>query len=178
MSTTIVQVMRGAMVTLTEMRDAIRMLGVRGWFLAALGGLGTLLLIGIAAAVFDNPFFARPLEVRSQDYVLWGATAVLAGLIIGTYARPLPATDGGGGKAVTGGFLSFVAVSCPICNKVAVTLLGTSGALTFFGPTQLYIGIASLLLLAWSLRLRARTIVGSCAIDLAPQPISASHQDR
>ena len=116
------------MVTLTEMRDAIRMLGVRGWFLAALGGLGTLLLIGIPAAVFDNPFFARPLEVRSQDYVLWGAAAVLAGLIIGTYARPLPATDGGGGKAVTGGFLSFVAVSCPICNKVAVTLLGTSGA--------------------------------------------------
>ena len=52
---------------------------------------------------------------------------------------------------------AFLAIGCPVCNKIALVLLGTSGALTVFGPLQPLIGVASLLLLvvtlAWRMRL-------------------------
>ena len=52
----------------------------------------------------------------------------------------------------------------PICNKPVVLLLGTSGALTFFAPIQLYIGIASVLLLGWTLLLRAKALTDTCFV--------------
>lgn len=85
-----------------------------------------------------------------------------SGLIAGTFA--LPAGAGSEGKVLSGGLLSYLAVGCPICNKLVVLMLGTSGALTFFAPAQLYIGLASLALLGWTLRLRARAIAGPCPI--------------
>jgi hypothetical protein len=54
--------------------------------------------------------------------------------------------------------LSVLAVGCPICNKLVVLLLGVSGALTIFEPAQLYLGVVSVVLLAWTLRLRARAV--------------------
>ncbi len=148
---------------LTELRTTLGMFGLRGWTLAIIGGIVSLLLIGIVASLFDNPVFSRQLEARPQDYVIWVLTALLGGLILGTFA--VADTSANQGKAATGGFLSVIAVGCPICNKVAVMLLGTSGALNFFGPSQLFIGIASLLLLAWTLLLRAQAVVGACPVD-------------
>jgi hypothetical protein len=61
---------------------------------------------------------------------------------------------------------AFLAIGCPVCNKIALVLLGTSGAMTLFAPIQPIIGAASLMLLAatlaWRLRLRARG--GACPI--------------
>ena len=149
-------------VQVTEIWRAIRLFGPRSWLVAALGAAVTLVIIGVPADIIDTPFFIRMIPVRVEDYAIWGATAVLAGLIAGSYA--LPAASGSEGKALSGGFLSYLAVGCPICNKFVVLLLGTSGALTFFGPAQLYIGLASLGLLAWTLRLRARAVAGSCPL--------------
>jgi hypothetical protein len=67
------------------------------------------------------------------------ATAGLGGLIVGTFA--LAPTDADQGKAATGGVLTVFAVGCPVCNHAAGLLLGASGALHLFGPSQLYIGI-------------------------------------
>lgn len=139
------------------------MFSIRGWLAAAFGGLAALVLIGIPTAIIDTPYFLRMTPVRVQDYAIWGATALLAGLIAGTFALPLRAV--GKGKMLSGGFLSYLAVGCPICNKLVVLLLGVSGALTYFAPAQIYIGLASLLLLAWTLRLRVRTLVGACAVQ-------------
>jgi len=61
--------------------------------------------------------------------------------------------------------LSVLAVGCPICNKPVVLLLGTAGALNFFEPLQLYIGIASVLLLGWTLLLRATALAGTCSVS-------------
>jgi hypothetical protein len=59
-----------------------------------------------------------------------------------------------------GGVAAFLAIGCPVCNKVAVVLLGTSGALTIWAPLQPVLALASLgllaITLAWRLRLRAR----------------------
>lgn len=82
-----------------------------------------------------------------------------------TYVRPADhalARDGGlgAGRATLGGFGAYLAIGCPICNKVVVALLGVSGALNVFAPLQPVIGAASVALLgamlAWRLRDRAR----------------------
>lgn len=134
----------------------------RTWVVTITSAAVTLLLIGIPTVIIANPFFTRMTPVRPQDYVIWIMTGVLAGLVFGTYA--LPAGVRSGGKLASGGFLSFVAVGCPVCNKLVLILLGTSGALNYFAPAQLYIGIASLLLLGWALHIRVRSIAAGCPV--------------
>jgi hypothetical protein len=111
------------------------------------------------------------------------------GLLLATYLAPpsaVPVTLGSGAAAVpaigeaggrdpdqrrsllgyAGGLAAFLAIGCPVCNKIALVALGTSGALTIWAPLQPLIGAASLALLAgalaWRLRLRARG--GACAV--------------
>jgi len=152
------------------------MFGFRGWTVAMIGAVATLGIIGLVAALFENPLFDRQLAARPQDYVIWVSTALLGGLTLGTFAVTPAVTNQG--KAASGGVLSAIAVGCPICNTVAVTLLGTSGALNFFGPSQIFIGIASLMLLTWTLLLRAQAVVGSCPVDEVPADLLAQHRGR
>ncbi len=141
---------------------ALHGFGLRGWWVAFGATLASAMVMGVPTVMFDNPWFRRMTPTRPQDYVFWGASAALIGLITGTFVgRPEGAGDR---QALTGGFLSFLAIGCPICNKVVVLLLGVSGALTLFGPAQLFMGIASLVLLGWTLLLRAGAVAGtSCA---------------
>ena len=81
---------------------------------------------------------------------------MLIGLVVGSYFAGR--SGAGEGKILSGGVLSVLAVGCPICIKLVVLLLGTAGALTFFAPLQLYIGIASVLLLGWAVVLKARAL--------------------
>ncbi len=152
----------GLSALIDEIRLALGRFGPRGWLVAGSAGLATLVAIGLTAAIIDSPLFIRMTPVRSQDYVIWLASALLVGLIAGTFVGPAPA--GHGRKAVTGGVLSVLAVGCPICNKLVVLLLGVSGALTVFGPAQLYLGALSVVLLAWTFRLRVRAVVQACSV--------------
>ena len=126
---------------------AVRFFGTRGWTASILGALASGVVVGIPTAMIDNPVFVRMTPIRSQDYVIWLATALLAGLIIGTYAV---STDANQKPLLSGGLLSAFAVGCPVCNKLVVLLIGTSGALSFFAPLQIYIGLAALTLLAYT----------------------------
>jgi len=144
---------------LSDLATALRLFGVRGWVFALVGALIALLAIGLVASLIENPIFERKLAARDQDYVIWIVASAIAGLIVGTFALT---PEGGQGKAVSGGLLSAIAVGCPVCNQVAVTLLGTSGAISVFGPSQLYIGLFSIALLSWTLLLRAGAVVGAC----------------
>ncbi|MBI2847967.1 MAG: hypothetical protein HYX83_02215 [Chloroflexi bacterium] len=148
--------------------SVFHLFGLRSWLVAAAGGVVTLVVIGIPTVMIENPFFVRQTPVRTQDYFIWLATGLLAGLFAGTFT--LSKKAGASGRAASGGLLSFLAVGCPICNKLIVLLLGVSGALTFFAPLQVFIGIASLALLVWALHLRVQAIYGSCC---APQPVEA-----
>lgn len=131
----------------------------RGWAIAVLGLAGSLLLLGIPTGIIETPFFVRMTPVRLQDYIVWSATAILVGFIAGTFS--LPARASCQGKVAAGGLSSFLAIGCPICNKLVVLVLGVSGALAFFAPLQLYLGIASVVFLAWTLRLRVHTLTDS-----------------
>ena len=147
---------------LDEVRLALRLFGTRGWFVAAAAGFATLLVVGVVTAIVDSPLFVRMTPVRAQDYAIWLASGLLMGLITGTFVGPAPVRHEG--KAFSGGLLSVLAVGCPICNKLVVFLLGASGALTIFGPAQLYLGALSVALLAWTFRLRARAVARTCSV--------------
>lgn len=145
-----------------EVRLALGLFGLRGWFVAAAAAFATLLVVGVVTAILENPLFVRMTPVRPEDYVIWLISAFLMGLITGTFVGPAPA--GHQGKAVSGGMLSLLAVGCPICNKLVVFLLGVSGALTVFGPTQIYLGAVSVALLGWTFLLRVRAVARTCSV--------------
>ena len=127
-------------------------------------GIG-LVAIGLPTAIYENPFFVRMTRVRAQDYIIWILSSALMGLIAGSYFVANSTT--GDGKMLSGGLLSVVAVDYPTCNKLVVLLLGTTGALTFFAPLQLYIGIASVVLLGWTVFLRSKSLAGTCSVSKA-----------
>ena len=145
----------------------LRQFGVRGWLVAAAATAASALIIGIPTVLIANGWYIRMTPPRPQDYVVWVLSALLIGLIAGTFVagknRTVSMTP-----AATGGMLSYLAVGCPICNKLAVALLGVSGALNLFGPAQLFIGIASVVLLGLTLLLRVR------ALSLAACPLPSA----
>jgi hypothetical protein len=117
----------------------------------------------------DTPLFTRMTPVVWWNYPIWIVTAVLGGLVVATYVRtsqhegPAPERS-----AMSEGLISALAVGCPVCNKLVVAALGTSGALQVFAPLQPVLGIASVALLAFALRRRLQT-ERACPIgDLMP----------
>jgi len=141
-------------------------LDARYWVVAALGTLGALLVLGVPTDVIPNPFFSRMTPTEGFNVIVLLGSAPLVGLLLATYVRPPRHTTGhdrgepGAGRATFGGVAAYLAIGCPICNKVVVAALGASGALSIFAPIQPLIGAASLALLggtlAWRLRDRAR----------------------
>ena len=142
----------------------MRMFAPRAWIVAVVATVAALFVIGVPTRMINNPFFIRMTPVRTQDYMFWAISAPLIGLIAGSFLAGRGIRDEG--KVFSGGLLSYLAVGCPICNKVVVLLIGTSGALTFFAPAQLFIGIGSIVLLAGTLVLRARSITRPCQLEL------------
>lgn len=127
---------------------------------------GSLVLLGVPTAVIPNPFFVRMTPTEASNLAIWLVSAPLIGLLVATYVRPPthsgshPEVESGAGRATLGGIAAYLAIGCPICNKIVVAALGVSGALNYFAPLQPVIGTASVVLLggtlAWRLRDRAR----------------------
>lgn len=118
-----------------------------------LAGIATLLVVGVPTDVIRNPWFTRMTPTRPQDYVFLAITALLAAGIGTTYALPARCSRQEG-RLTAGGLLAFVAIGCPICNKIVVLLLGISGALTYFQPLQPLLGAASIVLLGLTFAIR------------------------
>ncbi len=152
---------------------------------AVLWTAASLLAFGLVAAIIPNPAFGRQVPPEPFAIAVWLVSAPLMGLLGATYSAPAAAAGTpaepvalvpGPAAAVAGrdgtvlgtaaGIGAFLAIGCPVCNKVALVLLGTSGAMTIFAPLQPVIGAASLALLAgtlaWRFRLRARG--GACRL--------------
>lgn len=145
----------------------------RWWFAAAMAAVSAL-AIGLPTDVIPNPVFGRQgTPVEPWAVPVLAVTAVLSGLLFATYFQTGSAAETDGDEGLDrpsrfgsfGGLLSFFAVGCPICNKVVVIALGTSGALTWFAPVQPYLGAIALGLLAWALRVRLRGEV-ACPVEV------------
>lgn len=162
---------RGVMTDVRATTTVLRAFRPVSW-LAAVGAAGlAALLIGLPTRLIANDWFVRMTPTRTQDYVLMAISAALFGLIAGTYV--LGRTTSHEASVVSGGLVSFLAVGCPICNKLVVLALGVSGAMTYFAPAQLFIGLASVAFLAWTLLLRARSLTTVCPLPAAAPGASA-----
>ncbi len=146
--------------------EALKGWTIARWRFATAMAVVSALAIGLPTDVIPNPVFGRQgTPVEPWAIPVLAVTAVLSGLLFATYFRgdgDSVATDDPGGIdrssrfGSLGGLLSFFAVGCPICNKIVVIALGTSGALTWFAPVQPYLGAIALALLVWALRVRLR----------------------
>lgn len=149
-----------------SLRQAIPLLGLRYWLAALAGTLFTAVAIGVPTDVLPNPWFIRMTPVRPLDEVLWPVTSILVGLLLATYASPIfashrPAKTGVG---LASGTLGWLAIGCPVCNKIVVALIGVSGALTWFAPLQPILGVLGVALAATGLAIRARVLLRGCPI--------------
>jgi uncharacterized integral membrane protein len=139
----------------------------RRWVVAAASAVAYALFIAIPTDLIDTPFFGREIPPTWWSWPALVASAVLAGLLTATYVA-VPRSDQLDRSAkggYVGGFLTFFAVGCPVCNKLVLLALGTSGAMTWFEPVQPVLSLAAIGVLAWALRARLRGEV-ACA---APQ---------
>jgi hypothetical protein len=145
---------------------------------ALLWGVASLLAFGVSSAIIPNPVFGREIPPEPFSYWVWIASAPLMGLVGATYTAPVPPKpvrdlpseppdrqEEGSVLGMVAGLGAFLAIGCPVCNKIVLLALGTSGALTIWGPLQPIIGAASLGLLVAALvwRLRVRTRGGACS---------------
>lgn len=167
-----------------SVRVGLRSWSRRRWAAAAGASVLTALLIGLPTDVIPNPVFGRPVEVTWWSLPVLVITSVLAGLLFATYVRDT--VPGAGARAVDGdrtsgapdsaspdegeqpqldrtaraggigGLLAFFAVGCPVCNKVVLLALGTTGAMELFAPLQPLLAVVSVVVMAVALRVRLR----------------------
>ncbi|GAA5226470.1 hypothetical protein [Paeniglutamicibacter antarcticus] len=132
---------------------ALRFWRMRQWLTAALSGLAVGLLLGFVTVLIPNNDFGRDIPPTMWSYPVWIATSILSGMLIASYIRPAapeaPANvkepkDNASKWGMTGGFLAWFAVGCPVCNKIALVAFGYSGAITYFAPLQPWLATAAL----------------------------------
>ncbi len=145
------------------MLDTLATWGRRRRWAAAGSALATVLVIAVPTAMIPTPVFGRSVPPTWWSWPVLLATAALSGLLFASYLRQ---GDGPSGEVaatgearldrtgVAGGLLTYLAVGCPVCNKIALLALGSAGALQWFAPIQPFLGVAALGLLAWGLKAR------------------------
>jgi hypothetical protein len=148
--------------------NALRLWTTRQWAASVVGGLVIALLVALPTAVIPNPIFGREIEPTWWSYPTVIVAGVLGGLLVGTYVR-VPGSeqvDKAMKLGTAGGIVTFFAVGCPVCNKLVLLALGTSGAMSWFAPVQPFLALGSLVLMGWALRMRLRGSV-SCEVVAA-----------
>jgi hypothetical protein len=142
--------------------DAMRQWSGRHWVAALIGAVATFLILGIPTDIVPNPVFGRAIEPTWWSLPVLLATSLLSGLLLATYVNvkdfDRPARVGG-----VGGLLAYLAIGCPVCNKVVLVALGTTGAMNWFAPVQPYLGIFALVVLAYAVHKRLVTMT-QCAL--------------
>ena len=103
---------------------------LRGWqarhWAAALGGAAlAAALVGVPTGIIRTSLYHRMTPVLWWNYPVWAATALLEGFLLASYVRA-GAGKTSTGRATAGGVLSFLAVGCPVCNKLVVLAIGAN----------------------------------------------------
>jgi hypothetical protein len=154
---------------------------LRRWLAAAGFAGATFLLLGTVTAVIANPVFGRSIPPTDWALEVLIITSILSGLLAATYVRnvgpapiapvvrqPLP-DQRTGVRGGVGAALAYFAIGCPVCNKLVLVALGSTGAVQFFAPVQPYLAVAGVAVLTWALLVRLRGEM-TCALGAAPVP--------
>ena len=148
--------------------EAIRHpLGPRFIALAAACTIVSGLLLGIPTAIIPNSIFHRVIAAGPANYFFWISTSVVTGALLAIYLLPRSVRDRTAEAGLGGGFLAYLAIGCPLCNKAVVALIGASGAVTIFQPIQPFLGALGLALASVALAIRLRGIRHGCRVDLS-----------
>lgn len=141
----------------------------RRWLTTVAAAAAFVLVVAIPTDLIDTPVFGREVPPTWWAWPSLLMSSLLGGLLVATYVRapsqPNRTSTRRGGWA--GGLLTYFAVGCPVCNKIVLVLLGTSGALTWFEPLQPVLQLAAVVLLGWALRARLRGAV-ACPAPSTP----------
>ncbi|PXY25527.1 hypothetical protein BA062_25555 [Prauserella flavalba] len=125
-----------------------------------------LLVVGVPTDIIDTPLFSREIPVRWWEYPVLVATVALTGA---WFAIQGPTSSDRARRTPLGGvLLSVFAVGCPVCNKLVLIALGTSGALSIWQPVQPFLALISLGLLGFAVTQRWRR--RHCADNTCPAP--------
>ncbi len=158
--------------------SALRLWPARRWGVAAIAAVVSTVALAIPTALIPTPIFGRAIAPEWWSWPVTVITGVLAGLLIATYIA-LPANPGdstpdatspehldkAGRAGVVGGLVSFFAVGCPVCNKLVLIALGTTGAVQWFAPIQPILAVAAIALLIWALRRRLKGEI-ACSVRI------------
>jgi len=138
----------------------------RRWWAALGSGIGIAVVIALPTAVIPNPIFGREIGVTWWSYPTVILSGILGGLLVATYVREPsepknelvqePTKDPALRWGAIGGFVTFFAVGCPVCNKLVLIALGTTGAVSWFAPIQPFLALASILFMVWALDMRLK----------------------
>lgn len=125
----------------------------RRWFIAILSSVITGLVIALPTAIIENPIFGRDIAVTLWSIPVLLITSILSGMLFATYIRNESSLDEDKSLKLgtAGALFSFLAVGCPVCNKIALIALGYSGAIKYFAPVQPYLAILGVVILSYAL---------------------------
>lgn len=136
--------------------NALRHWPARRWISVAFGAVATFLVVAIPTDLIDTPLFSREVPPTWWSVPALVISSVLSGLVLGTYVAQdrtgkSPHTRSG----IAGAMVTFFAVGCPVCNKIVLLALGTSGAMQYFEPVQPLLAVVAIGLLSWAFYRRA-----------------------
>jgi uncharacterized membrane protein len=120
---------------------------IKYWIIGILASIVLFLLFGIPTNLIPNPWFNRMVEKTTLDYFFLVAASALLGSYIGVHFYKKNVSKTCDVATYSGGIGSFLAFSCPICNKILILLFGATALLTYFEPYRPYLGAISISLL-------------------------------
>lgn len=129
---------------------------VRRWLTALGVALLTFAALGLSTAVIPNPVFGRSIAPTDWAMEVLIVTSVLTGLLTATYVATGAKPEGLDRRGTIGALMAYLAIGCPVCNKLVLIALGATGAVQFFAPIQPYLGVAGIAVLGWALMVRLR----------------------
>lgn len=130
---------------------------LRRWLVAAGVAVLTFAALGLSTSVIPNPVFGRSIPPTSWAMEVLVITSILTGLLTATYvATGAPKSESLDRKGTIGALLSYFAIGCPVCNKLVLIALGSTGAVQYFAPVQPYLAVAGVAVLLWALMVRLR----------------------
>lgn len=164
-------------IAMLSLRSAIALTSTRAILQALAAGVTATILmmtvIGVSSDVIANPWFTRMIPVKAFDWVVLIAMSVLTGGLVVTFV--LDRNSFVGARAgLASGILGWFAVSCPLCNKVVLGLLGTSGTAAWFEPAQPFMGAVAVLLAAGALVVRIRMLLSASCPSPVTGPLMAA----
>ena len=152
--------LRAVPATTARAAAALRTWSRRQVTVAAAATAAVAALIGLSTVLIPNPVFGREIASLWWNYPVWLLGSVLAGMLVATYVRApgttpdaadLDVVDPPSRLGMAGGVLTWFAVGCPVCNKIALLALGYTGAIQWFAPLQPVLAVLAIALTGYAL---------------------------